>query len=79
MSHVPNEMKLARLEEKVGNPIIEGKPQPEGKVGVAAKRETVQAYNHSICLDPVFWERWGGLGGQRALGYFSIGQSFVIA
>lgn len=63
MSHVPNEMKLARLEEKMGNPIIEGKPQPEGKVGVAAKRETVQAYNHSICLDPVFWERWGGLGG----------------
>lgn len=24
-----NEMKLARLEERVGNPVIEGKPQPQ--------------------------------------------------
>lgn len=29
MSYVPNARKLARLEEKAGNPVIEGKPQPQ--------------------------------------------------
>lgn len=64
MSHVSNKTKLARLEGERGNPVIEGKPQPQQKVGVVWSQSRLMTAVSDCALDD-FWDRWGGTAANK--------------